>query len=68
VWKGANFHSFSHLAEEKADPAQAKALFDRAQERLIKAGYEAVQTPYGYFNELEIKAPGHPLARIYKGF
>ncbi len=61
-------HSFSHLAEEKADPKDAKALLDRAHERLEKAGYETVQTPYGYFNELEIKAPGHPLARIYKEF
>jgi hypothetical protein len=28
----------------------------------------AVQTPYGYFNDLSMDAPGHPLARIYKEF
>jgi hypothetical protein len=61
-------HSFTHLGEEKADPGQAKALFDRAQARLQSAGYAAVQTPYGYFNDLSIQAPGHPLARIYKSF
>ena len=59
-------HSFSHLAEEKAEPSLAKALLDRAQTRLQDADYETFQTPYGYFNDLELKAPGQPLARIYK--
>ena len=61
-------HSFSHLSEEKADPQKAIELFDRAQDRLVKAGYDASQTAYGYFNDLSIEAPGHPLARIFKSF
>ena len=61
-------HSFTHLGEQKADPDQAKALIDRTGERLTLAGYETVQTPYGYFNDLTIEAPGHPLARIFKEF
>ncbi len=61
-------HSFTHLAEEKADPDAARALLDRAQDRLAQAGYETVQTPYGYFHDLRIKAPGRPLARIFKQF
>ena len=61
-------HSFTHLGEQKADPEAAKALIDRAQTRLEAAGYKAVQTPYGYFNDLSMDAPGHPLARIYKEF
>lgn len=61
-------HSFTHLGDEKADPGDAKILIDRVQQRLETAGYEAVQTPYGYFNDLTIEAPGHPLARIYKSF
>ena len=61
-------HSFTHLGEEKADPDQAKALLDRARERLEKAGYSTVQTPYGYFLDLLIQAPGQPLARVYKEF
>ncbi len=61
-------HSFTHLGEEKAEPELAKALLDRAQERLEKAGYSAIQTPYGYFLNLEIKTQGHPLARVYKEF
>jgi len=61
-------HSFTHLGQEKADPAQARALLDRSRERLQNAGYSVDQTPYGYFLDLAIKAPGHPLARIYKEF
>lgn len=61
-------HSFTHLGEQKADPEAAKGLIDRVQERLETAGYTPVQTPYGYFNDLSMDAPGHPLARIYKEF
>jgi hypothetical protein len=61
-------HSFTHLGEQKADPEAAKGLIDRVQKRLETAGYTAVQTPYGYFNDLSMDAPGHPLARIYKEF
>ena len=61
-------HSFSHLAEQKAEANKAKALLDRAAHRLEKAGYKVAQTPYGYYNDLELKAPGHPLARIFKVF
>jgi len=61
-------HSFTHLGEEKAEPEAAKTLLDKAQQRLETAGYTAVQTPYGYFIDLSIRAQGHPLARIYKAF
>ena len=61
-------HSFSHLATQKADSDTARAVLDRTQMRLENAGYEVVQTPYGYFNDLVIEARGHPLARIYKEF
>lgn len=59
-------HSFAHLGEAKAEPAPARALLGRAEERLRKAGYETAQTPYGHFLDLELRAPGHPLGRIYK--
>ena len=61
-------HSFTHLGEEKADPDQAKQLLDRVQARLLKAEYDASLTAYGYYNDLVIEAPGHPLARIFKEF
>ncbi|GAB4265812.1 MAG: hypothetical protein Kow0092_18360 [Deferrisomatales bacterium] len=59
-------HSFTHLGEDKADPEAARALLARARERLAEADYPTVETPYGYFLDLDIRAPGHPLARIYK--
>ncbi len=66
--KNVILHSFAHLGENKADPDGARALLDRAQARLESAEYVAIQTPYGYFLDIEIKAPGRPLARIYKEF
>lgn len=61
-------HSFTHLGEVKSEPASARALIERARQRLEQAGYRTVQTPYGYFNDLSLQARGHPLARIYKAF
>ncbi len=61
-------HSFAHLGELKAEPDNAKQLLDRVQERLLKAGYDVSLTAYGYYNDLVIEAPGHPLARIFKEF
>ena len=61
-------HSLTHLGERKAEPQKAKALIDSVEKRLRDAGYTAGQTPYGYFNDLMIEAPGHVLARIYKEF
>ena len=61
-------HSFTHLGEEKAESGDALILLDHANGRLEDAGYSTSQTPYGYFLNLDIKAPGRPLARIYKEF
>lgn len=58
-------HSFAHLAESKASVEFTKTLFDLAEKRLQNAGYETAQTPFGYFLDLEIKAPGYSLARIW---
>ena len=59
-------HSFTHLGEEKAAPDEARELLLRAGNRLEAAGYKAVHTPYGYYLDLDIQAPGDALARIYK--
>ena len=61
-------HSFTHLGERKADPHEAKLLLENAAKRLTAADYTVTQTPYGFFNDLLIEAPGHALARIYKQF
>lgn len=58
-------HSFAHLSESKASPGFTKELFDGAEKRLQNAGYITAQTPFGYFLDLSIKAPGFSLARIW---
>jgi len=64
--KSIVLHSFAHLAEEKGSVEFTKKLLDRSQERLNKSGYQAQQTPFGFFLDLQVDAPGHPLARIFK--
>ncbi len=59
-------HSFSHLSESKASPDFTKELLDKVEKRLNNSNYEASQTPFGYFLNLEFKAPGYSLARIFK--
>ncbi len=66
--EGIILHSFNHLSESKASPEFSKKFLDDAHERLVKSGYNAYQTPFGYFLDLEVKAPGESLARIFKSF
>lgn len=61
-------HSFAHLAETKADAHITKDIFDKVETRLTNADYEAFQTPFGYFLDIDIKAPGISQARIFKEF
>jgi hypothetical protein len=59
-------HSFAHLSESKASPEFTKTFFDRIEARLINAGYTVHQTPFGYFLDLDMEAPGFSLARVFK--
>jgi hypothetical protein len=58
-------HSFAHLGESKASAKFSKAVFDEAEKRLQNAGFTTAQTPFGYFLDLNIKAPGYSVARIW---
>jgi len=58
-------HSFAHLSESKASINFTINLFNLAEKRLQNAGYETAQTPFGYFLNLDLKAPGYSLARIW---
>ena len=58
-------HSFAHLSESKASVEFTKELFDLAEQRLQNADFETAQTPFSYFLDLNIKAPGYSLARIW---
>jgi Archaea-specific editing domain of threonyl-tRNA synthetase len=59
-------HSFAHLSESKAEPDFTKAVFDDIDERLTSSGFQVEQTPFGYFLDLQIDAPGYSLARVFK--
>ena len=61
-------HSFNHLSESSASPEFTKELFDNVEQRLLTSEYETSQTPFGYFLNLDMQAPGKPVARIYKEF
>ncbi|MDA3881639.1 MAG: hypothetical protein PF436_14720 [Prolixibacteraceae bacterium] len=58
-------HSFAHLSESKASIEFTKNVFDLAEKRLQNADIETSQTPFGYFLDLDIQAPGFSLARIW---
>ncbi|MBN2214714.1 MAG: threonyl-tRNA synthetase editing domain-containing protein [Bacteroidales bacterium] len=59
-------HSFAHLSESKADPEFTEPFFNNVEERMKNAGYDVYQTPFGYFLDLQIDAPGFSLARVFK--
>jgi len=59
-------HSFTHLSQSKASSEITKQLLDNSEKRLKKSDYEVYQTPFGYFLDLDLKAPGNPLARLFK--
>jgi len=61
-------HSFAHLSLSKADEEITREMFGRAEKRLNNSGYHASQTPFGYFLDLDIQAPGKSLARVFKEF
>ncbi len=61
-------HSFAHLSDSKADPGFTKELFDSTQIRLENTDYQINQTPFGYFLDLNVDAPGFSLARVFKSF
>ncbi len=59
-------HSFAHLSESRAEPEFTKIIFDDIDERLTSSGFQVEQTPFGYFLDLQIDAPGYSLARVFK--
>ena len=61
-------HSFSHLSESKADPEFSARFLDEMEMKLVERGFTVHQTPYGYFLNLRIDAPGFSLARVFKSF
>jgi len=68
MFKKLVIHSFAHLSESKADPEFSMHFLNRLEERMSAAGIEACQTPFGYFLDLHMDAPGFSQARVFKQF
>ncbi|MBE0650061.1 MAG: threonyl-tRNA synthetase editing domain-containing protein [Bacteroidales bacterium] len=66
--KNVVLHSFAHLSESKADPFFTKELFDKVESRMNSVDYQCDQTPFGYFLDILVEAPGTSEARIFKSF
>jgi hypothetical protein len=61
-------HSFAHLSDSKADPEYTMKFLQKIEQWLKERNYSVSQTPFGYFLDLHIEAPGFSLARVFKAF
>jgi threonyl-tRNA synthetase len=57
-------HSFAHLFAELAAPQIAVDVMKETASRLRADEFTVARPPFGWFNELDIKAKGHPLSRL----
>ncbi|MHA1264419.1 MAG: threonyl-tRNA synthetase editing domain-containing protein [Candidatus Helarchaeota archaeon] len=55
---------FAHLFGDLSSPQFALNTFRVLHAKLQERGYQTLRLPFGWFNELELKAKGHPLSRI----
>ena len=58
-------HSFAHLSASKASLKFTAELFNAVEERLKNGNYDASQTPFGFFLDLNMEAPGFSMARVW---
>jgi threonyl-tRNA synthetase len=56
--------SFAHLFGELSNPEFGLKALKDLEKKLIENGFNVLRPPFGWFNELELKAKGHPLSRI----
>jgi Archaea-specific editing domain of threonyl-tRNA synthetase len=56
-------HSFAHLFGELSAPATAREVLGETERLLAQRGYDVHQTAFGWFNELDLRAKGHPYSR-----
>ncbi len=55
---------FAHLFGQLSSLEYAFEAFKKMESMLNLKDYSVLRLPFGWFNELEIKAKGHPLSRI----
>ncbi|MFZ5650769.1 MAG: threonyl-tRNA synthetase editing domain-containing protein [Bacillota bacterium] len=57
-------HPFAHLFASLGPPEAAPGIMDRVKDILTGRGFEAIRTPFGWFNTLQMDAKGHPYSRV----
>ncbi|MFX1274839.1 MAG: threonyl-tRNA synthetase editing domain-containing protein [Promethearchaeota archaeon] len=55
---------FAHLFGQLSSLNYAFESFKKIESMLKLKDYNVIRLPFGWFNELEMKAKGHPLSRI----
>jgi len=55
---------FAHLFGKLSSLEYAFETLKELNSKLKIKGYSVIRLPFGWFNELEMKAKGHPLSRI----
>jgi threonyl-tRNA synthetase len=55
---------FAHLFGQLSSLEYAFESFKKIESLLMLKDYGVLRLPFGWFNELEMKAKGHPLSRI----
>ncbi len=55
---------FAHLFGQLSTIEFSFESFKRLESKLKMMDYSVLRLPFGWFNELEMKAKGHPLSRI----
>lgn len=55
---------FAHLFGQLSSLEYAFDAFKKIESMLKLKNYSVIRLPFGWFNELEMKAKGHPLSRI----
>lgn len=58
-------HSFAHLSASKASLEFTAKLFNATLKRLNNGDYRASLTPFGFFLDLNMEAPGFSMARVW---
>jgi len=61
-------HSFGHLSTSKAPPDFTADMMEEVKKRLLNAGFNITETPFGYLNEWKIHVAGESLAKVFKEF
>jgi threonyl-tRNA synthetase len=56
--------SFAHLFGQLSSPEFGLKSLKKLTSILEEKGFTVIRPPFGWFNELELKAKGHPLSRI----